>query len=1478
MTEDYSHETQYTIIDARFVNDGEFVFQETKMPYESFDFMACSYEKNYCLSFNIIEGKEELMLNGIINGEMIGGHIDIPENIEGYLVTEICDGAIEENFRLESITIPSSVKVIGSNAFAFCRLTEINIPDSVREIGCGIFNGCVGLSNVKISSSIRKIPMGAFKGTGIEEIYIPASVEKIEGEAFIDCYNLKCIHVDENNPIYDSRNNCNAIIDTAHNALVVGCASTVIPDTVSEIWKCGILNIRNVFIPESVTYISELVPYVCKNVESICVDENNPVYDSRGKCNAIIETLSNKLVLASNLTEIPDSVTEIGFSSFCAANVERLVIPSLVSKIDGETAFFNSHNISSIIVDEDNLVYDSRCNCNAIVEKVTNKLLLGCCNTIIPDSVLVIGKRSFRSRTGLERIEIPISVKKIEEEAFDECKNLKYVILYDSEIDAHLTSFPYGSIFNIKLIRDTYELIFRFETGSLYLTGYKVNDILNKPSKLNIPSKVANIMVTRIGDNVFFSNTHLEEICIPDTIVSIGKYAFSDCKCIKNIFIPSSVMEIDSTSFADNHLQTINVDEDNQLFETLENDTVVIKVYPLDYDERDFVVERKIVVRCNDVYDKDDYYDEFSLLKSSCIYSGHMFTHQLDVKSNYNEELLKSLIDNFSVTFIKVVKYIHVYDNNSMINIYIDFTQGIVTDDIRKLKDNKDNIVFKDKSLTNLTIDNYTFYRCSVVEYSNSPYNILSDLDNNKVVYRNDGKYDFSNLLKEEIMRVRKKTNLQDLQWNKGYNDICMELLDGMEPSITNCFYIESMGCPSHSKPYKLYANIAVDSTFVDKKESIMSFVAEFKQFLDIVYNQILNNNRLISALESAVSHVFNRNLAHNYNSHLLSNLNDRNVYAKMNDETIKANLRSFSGDDDKVFEVGKNMQLYYFMQYLGARMDYINEIAYAKSSMFFEKMVYKDLVFGLDKTRILLNYISGISGFKYKFDVKYNGQPLSDENDIAVDMPSDTLGMQAFYNIIENIIRNTAKHSVNKSYETTIGINFSDIEENPDYYCVEIDNGIQENDVPEIVAKLNACINESILDDNYTLRQRNLGIIEMMVGALFLRGLDIVNIASKEYKFVPKNNYENDYGNLIVFKAIVKNSTLGYRFFIRKPRKILLVGDWTFNKNEVYLSNLGIQIVKEKDFTKKLKECEVFTHQFVLYKQDAKESTKNILMGNGISKTLLPLRKVVLRDNGERLTDIINGNSNIDLLNKLTAYSWEKYYEDKLDISKVYIGDVLNIDKAQDYQTQIVFLNHANERQFNFAKNCLSVDYPDVNVFVENLSSYARKKLPDLNRDYAKYAIYEAYSNKIIVLDERIQSFANNNTEGSGKPISCSQLLRSTDVLIPDISLAPNEFDNSIIEKVESFVESNIKDSFILVHYGILERIYKTEEKINEKLKNWSQMSRKVVVTSGRGSHSLELPKYVCFVNLSSILSVFTEHRNKYQINYLINQSRRKK
>ena len=267
-------------------------------------------------------------------------------------VTEIRFGVFYGCSGLTRINLPNTITAIGECAFSDCiALTSISIPNSVTSIGSCAFRNCIGLTNLIIPNSVASIDAFAFQHcSGLTNILIPNSVTSMDENILIDCPSLASITVDGGNPVYDSRNNCNAIIETANNSLIVGCKNTVIPNTVTEISnQCfyGCSGLTSINIPKSVTYISEWAFMECPSLSRITVESGNMRYDSRNNCNAIIETANNALIVGCKNSTIPNTVTKIGYSAFWGSGVTSITIPNNVTQI-GWSAFHNCSRLTNI--------------------------------------------------------------------------------------------------------------------------------------------------------------------------------------------------------------------------------------------------------------------------------------------------------------------------------------------------------------------------------------------------------------------------------------------------------------------------------------------------------------------------------------------------------------------------------------------------------------------------------------------------------------------------------------------------------------------------------------------------------------------------------------------------------------------------------------------------------------------------------------------------------------------------------------------------------------------------------------------------------------------------------------------------------------------------------------------------------------------------------------------------------------------------
>lgn len=296
----------------------------------------------------------------------------------------------------------------------------IVFENELKNIGSHAFVHCNYLTKIIIPNSVVSIDYEAFFDTNISQLFIPASVRDINNWAFSSCSMLSRIIVDPNNPVYDSRDNCNAIIDTKRNALILGCKNTLIPDSVEEIGQ-------NAF-------------YGCTELCEIT---------------------------------IPNSVKRIEDSAFrFCESLTSVYIPSSVEYI--MNSFLNCPSLSHISVSPENAVYDSRDNCNAIIISETNVLVVGCKSSIIPDSVSELGGNAFYGCVGLTKIQIPDSVAEIGGACFSECDYLK---------------------------------------------------------ELNFPEGLVSIC-----SSAFYGCVSLTSIVLPSSLTQIGRNAFHDCSSLVSIY------------------------------------------------------------------------------------------------------------------------------------------------------------------------------------------------------------------------------------------------------------------------------------------------------------------------------------------------------------------------------------------------------------------------------------------------------------------------------------------------------------------------------------------------------------------------------------------------------------------------------------------------------------------------------------------------------------------------------------------------------------------------------------------------------------------------------------------------------------------------------------------------------------------------------------------------------------------------------
>lgn len=465
----------------------------------------------------------------IINGEM-------------YTVIEIGEKAFSGKSSLKKITIPNTILSVGVDAFAQSNLVvdfkgsvgdwaRINfsswssnpvaredqfylndslfdgknlvIPDSIKKIGNYAFRAFSQIETLVISNGVECIGASAFLGCdNMVSIKISESVNNVQKMAFGRCNALKEIVVDSANQIYDSREKCNAIVDTKTNTLIVACNKSTIPNTIKKIGDYSFYDcdrLKSLILPTSIEGIGVNAFESCDSLVSIKLNEGLKYIHAK----AFIYCYSLESI------EMPNTVTSIGGGAFSGCTNLRSVklsnaltslpsAPSGYSNVISTGMFAHCKSLSELIIPDS-------------VTSIGDWAFNGCSSLtslIIPSSVIAVGSNTFNSLPALESVVI--------------CSAAKDMIFFQCPSLTHIT-------WNVKSGVDSQKPFERIKNQVLSFTfGEDVE---------YIPANICNGM------------TNLESIVIPENIKRIGELAFANCNKLTNVTWNATNSEIGKAIF-----------------------------------------------------------------------------------------------------------------------------------------------------------------------------------------------------------------------------------------------------------------------------------------------------------------------------------------------------------------------------------------------------------------------------------------------------------------------------------------------------------------------------------------------------------------------------------------------------------------------------------------------------------------------------------------------------------------------------------------------------------------------------------------------------------------------------------------------------------------------------------------------------------------------------------------------------------------
>ncbi|MBQ7988518.1 MAG: leucine-rich repeat domain-containing protein [Bacteroidaceae bacterium] len=426
------------------------------------------------------------------------------------IITSIGNYAFDGCSNLTTVIIPNGVTAIGYSAFAGCSsLTALTIPNSVTSIGDYAFEKCSSITAVTIPNGVTTIGYSAFAGcSSLTALTIPNSVTSIGDYAFRECNSLTSLNLD-----------CNTVGSWFSNK-----------------------SIKEVTFGENVTSIGDGAFQYCYSLSSITF----------GSRITSIGAYSFSGCAGLSSLSLPEHLISIGNGAFRACSgLNSVVISENVAQM-GRGAFAECSGLTSLRVKEDNLTYDSRNGCNAIIETATNRLIQGCNYTSIPQDVTRISDAAFYGCSDLTSVSLPNGLLSIGDDAFADCSGLTAINIPSSitEIGSDafqgcegLTRAEFASIEHLCTIKFKHE--FHYGTNPLcyakhlYVAGREVTDI-------TIPESVDSI-----GDYVFSGGSYITSVFVPGNVKSIGCETFEGCSSLCSIIISEGVSSIGYGAFRD---------------------------------------------------------------------------------------------------------------------------------------------------------------------------------------------------------------------------------------------------------------------------------------------------------------------------------------------------------------------------------------------------------------------------------------------------------------------------------------------------------------------------------------------------------------------------------------------------------------------------------------------------------------------------------------------------------------------------------------------------------------------------------------------------------------------------------------------------------------------------------------------------------------------------------------------------------------
>ena len=448
-------------------------------------------------------------------------------------ILEIGHYAFFDCRKLESVSIPDSVKVINENAFAYCSaLTSLTLPSSLEKICNSAFSYCM-LESIELPESLTHIDAYAFANSNIDSIHIPANVLDVASTAFYRCSSLKRITVSSYNERYIAIEDC--LVDADSSILVFSTTASIPADNrITTIGDHALANgedLVNIYIPRNITHIGGNAFSGVFNA-SIYIPSSVGFIASYAFCEytqfIFCEADSKPSTWEDNWNYAEVPVTwgfsknkiptgELEFNLVEGSYGDYYIVSGIGSVTNKTVIIPQTYNGLPVTAIE----YNSFSN-------------LGIETIVIPEGITSIGSYAF-SGTKISSLHLPSTLITIQSSAIWSCDNLTSITVAAGNEEYHAS----GNCL--------------IDTRSQILVAGIANSVIPTDGSVKI-----------IGTQAFYSNNRIEEFTIPDSINQIFSSAFGYCKNLKVVNIGSGLRLVNGEAFENcESLASFNVSLNN---------------------------------------------------------------------------------------------------------------------------------------------------------------------------------------------------------------------------------------------------------------------------------------------------------------------------------------------------------------------------------------------------------------------------------------------------------------------------------------------------------------------------------------------------------------------------------------------------------------------------------------------------------------------------------------------------------------------------------------------------------------------------------------------------------------------------------------------------------------------------------------------------------------------------------------------------